>query len=69
MRQKLLQIVAESAPSHIVSDETQLATLALDSLELIEIVRRVGEKFNCEIPNGDLDRIQTVADFYRYLPA
>lgn len=41
--------------------------LGLDSLDTVEIVMAFEEEFSVEIPDGEADKIQSVADAIEYL--
>lgn len=62
---KLLDVDVKSiAPtSNIVQD------LGADSLDLVELMIIIKEKFNIEIPDEDIGKIFTVQDIINYLEA
>jgi acyl carrier protein len=41
--------------------------LSADSLDAVEIVMGIEEKFNIEIPDAEIDKIKTVEDIVQYL--
>lgn len=65
MREKLLLLIFREAEAA----EMELSALGFDSLDTIELVRKIETEFGCEIPDADIERIRRVSDFFRYLPA
>lgn len=49
--------------SHIVDD------LGADSLDVVELIMRLEEKFEIEIPDEEAEKIQTVADAVNFIDA
>lgn len=49
--------------SHIVDD------LGADSLDVVELIMRLEEKFELEIPDEEAEKIQTVADAVKFIEA
>ena len=47
--------------------ETELASLANDSLDLVELVMELEEEFDIKIDDKDADKIQTIEDVIRYI--
>lgn len=41
--------------------------LGADSLDTVELVMALEEKFDIEIPNGDAEKMQTISDVIRYI--
>jgi acyl carrier protein len=55
---------ATIAPEHALRED-----LGLNSLDAIELMFKVEEEFDLEIPDGDLQRFRTVGDLVSYLEA
>jgi acyl carrier protein len=47
-----------------ITPEKQLTELGIDSLGMVEVMYRLEEEFNCELPQED-EHLQTVADIVR----
>lgn len=52
-----------SMESHIVDD------LGADSLDVVELIMRLEERFDIEIPDEDAEKIQTVGDAVKFIEA
>lgn len=55
-------------------EETQIAMesqivddLGADSLDVVELIMRLEEKFDIEIPDADAEKIQTVGDAVKFI--
>lgn len=59
----LLQISEDS----ISDEQTFMDDLRMDSLQITELVSQVEEEFEIEIPDEDLQNIQTVREAVAYL--
>jgi acyl carrier protein len=53
--------------SKIYPDDTLREDLGLDSLAMIELLFKIEEAFDLEIPNDDLSKINTVGDVVSYV--
>jgi acyl carrier protein len=51
----------------ITPEQTLREDLGLNSLDAIELMFKVEEEFDLEIPDADLQRLQTVGDLVSYL--
>ncbi|NLZ38131.1 MAG: acyl carrier protein [Firmicutes bacterium] len=49
--------------------ETSFEDLNADSLDIVELVMALEEKFNLEISDDELESIKTVGDVVRYIEA
>jgi len=54
-------------PERVVEDATFIEDLRADSLDVVELVMAFEEKFDIEIPDGDVAKIQTVQDAVDYI--
>ncbi|CAM2066989.1 acyl carrier protein [Sulfidibacter corallicola] len=53
-----------------VSMESQIVDdLGADSLDVVELIMRLEEKFEIEIPDEDAEKIQTVGDAVKFIEA
>lgn len=53
----------------ITMDSVIVDDLSADSLDVVELIMRLEEKFAIEIPDEDAEKIQTVGDAVRYIEA
>lgn len=53
--------------SKVVEDASFVDDLGADSLDVIELTMAMEEEFGVEIPDDDMDKVQTVADAYRLI--
>ncbi len=64
------EVVAEQLnvdPSEIKEDSKFAEDLGADSLDVVELVMALEEKFDIEIPDSDAESIVTVADAVKYI--
>jgi len=54
-------------PATITPEQALREDLGLNSLDAIELMFKVEEEFDLEIPDADLQRLRTVADLTSYL--
>ncbi len=54
-------------PATITPDQALREDLGLNSLDAIELMFKVEEEFDLEIPDADLQRLRTVGDLVSYL--
>lgn len=69
---QVMDIVAENlnaAREKVVSDANFIEDLGADSLDTVELVMALEEKFDVEIPDEDAAKIQTVKDAVDYIVA
>jgi len=67
---KIVPIIAEQLkikPEEIKPDSKFIDDLGADSLDAVEIVMGIEERFNVEIPDEEIDKIKTVKDIVDYL--
>ncbi len=51
----------------IVTPETTIEDLGVDSLDLVEAVMAIEDTFNIKIEDNDLESLKTVNDFVNYV--
>jgi acyl carrier protein len=67
---KIAPIIAEQLkikPAEIKLSSRLIDDLSADSLDAVEIVMGIEEKFNVEIPDEEIDKIKTIEDIVDYL--
>lgn len=72
IKNKVFELVAEhlGAPLEKISDDTSFINdLGADSLDIVELVMDLEDKFNIKIPEDIADKIQTVGDAVKFIAA
>ncbi len=54
-------------PAEVKEDSRFVEDLGADSLDVVELVMALEEKFDIEIPDEDAEKILTVADAIKYI--
>jgi acyl carrier protein len=54
-------------PEEVKEDSKFVEDLGADSLDVVELVMALEEKFGIEIPDEDAEKIQTVGDAVKYI--
>jgi acyl carrier protein len=54
-------------PAEVKEDSKFIEDLGADSLDVVELVMALEEKFDIEIPDEDAEGIQTVSDAIKYI--
>jgi len=54
-------------PDEVKADSKFVEDLGADSLDVVELVMALEEKFDIEIPDEDAEKIQTVNDAIEYI--
>lgn len=70
MKKEIIKIIANIAevPARSLSGSTNLASdLELDSLDLVTLISEIETKYNLEIPDKEIKKIQTIDDIVAYL--
>ncbi|KAJ1459301.1 acyl carrier protein [Pelagophyceae sp. CCMP2097] len=57
----------EKVDPNLVRAEADFKSLALDSLDIVEVVMAIEEEFAIEIPDNEADKILTIADAVDYV--
>ncbi len=52
---------------HIAMESVIVDDLGADSLDVVELIMRLEEKFDVEIPDEDAEKIQTVGDAVKFI--
>jgi acyl carrier protein len=67
---EVIAIIAEqlAKPEDNISEKSHfIDDLGADSLDLVEIIMAIEEKFGIEIPEGEQEKIRTVGDAIAYI--
>jgi len=70
--EEIKEIICEqlkAKPEEIKPETSFIDDLGADSLDPIELVMALEEKFNLEIPDGDAEKMNTVEDVVKYIAA
>ncbi|MBP5312343.1 MAG: acyl carrier protein [Clostridia bacterium] len=70
MFEQIKAIIAEQLsadPEKITPDTSIIEDLGADSLDVVELVMALEEKFGVEIPDEDAEKINTVGDIVNYV--
>ncbi len=70
MKEEVIKIIADIAevPEESISENTNLlADLDLESLDLVTLVSEIETKYELEIPDKEIKKIQTVGDIISFL--
>ena len=70
VEQKVKSIIAEQlgvSEDEIKTTSSFIEDLGADSLDIVELVMAMEEKFEIEIPDEDAEKIQTVRDAINYI--
>jgi len=54
-------------PDEVKEDSKFVENLGADSLDVVELVMALEEKFDIEIPDSDAEKIATVGDAIKYI--
>lgn len=66
---KLIVELLEVDEADVIPEASLADDFNADSLDIIELVTAVEEKFNVEIPDDDIEKIRTVQDAVEYIEA
>ena len=70
MFEQIKAIIAEQLsadPEKITPDTSIIEDLGADSLDVVELVMALEEKFGVEIPDEDAEKINTIGDIVNYV--
>lgn len=66
---KLIAERLEVDEAKVVPEASFIEDLGADSLDAVELVMKVEEVFEIEIPDGEAEKLKTVQDIYNHLVA
>ena len=72
MQEKVIQLVSEATKveaSKITVETNFIDDLNLDSLDIVELMMKMEDEFEIEIPEDDTEKLKTVGDVVTYLKA
>lgn len=70
MKEEIIKIIAGivEVPEKSINENTNLlADLDLESLDLVTLISEIETKYELEIPDKEIKKIQTVGDIINYL--
>ena len=70
MKEKIIQVIAKSLKtkeSEIKSESNIVDDLGADSLDTVELVMVLEERFGVDIPEEDAEELLTVGDVIKYI--
>ncbi|MGI6378348.1 acyl carrier protein [bacterium] len=67
--QEFIKILAEKVKGKEIKEETELKTLGVDSLDLVEIIMDVETKYGITFTNEELSGFITVGDVVKTIKA
>jgi acyl carrier protein len=56
-------------PEDVQMDKSFARDLAADSLDLVELIAAVEDKYDVELPEEELEKMKTISDLWKYLEA
>jgi len=68
--QEVIDIIVEQLgvdKSEVAPEKSFVEDLNADSLDLTELVMTFEERFNCDIPEQDAEKLRTVGDVIEYI--
>jgi acyl carrier protein len=54
-------------PDQVQMDKSFARDLAADSLDLVELIAAVEDKYDVELPESELEKMKVIADLWKYL--
>ncbi len=70
LEREVIEIVVEQLgvdESQVTPDVSFIEDLNADSLDLTELIMTFEERFGCQIPDEDAEKIRTVGDAIKYI--
>ena len=56
-------------PDQVQMDKSFARDLAADSLDLVELIAAVEDKYDVELPEEELEKMKVISDLWNYLEA
>ena len=56
-------------PQDVQMDKSFARDLAADSLDLVELIAAVEDKYDVELPEAELEKMKTISDLWKFLEA
>ena len=54
-------------PDQVQMDKSFQRDLAADSLDLVELIAAIEDKYDVELPDEELEKMKVIADLWRFL--
>ena len=54
-------------PGQVQMDKSFQRDLAADSLDLVELIAAIEDKYDVELPDDELEKMKTISDLWQYL--
>jgi acyl carrier protein len=54
-------------PDQVQMDKSFQRDLAADSLDLVELIAAIEDKYDVELPDAELEKMKVIADLWTYL--
>src|SRR5207244_9766757 len=54
-------------PEQVQMDKSFQRDLAADSLDLVELIAAIEDKYDVELPDEELEKMKTIADLWKFL--
>ena len=54
-------------PDQVQMDKSFARDLAADSLDLVELIAAVEDKYDVELPESELEKMKMISDLWKYL--
>ena len=67
--QKLASEILGVDPQDVQMEKSFARDLAADSLDLVELIAAVEDKYDVELPEEELERMKNVGDLWQFLEA
>ncbi|CAL4321673.1 acyl carrier protein [Buchnera aphidicola] len=64
---KIISKIIETKDKKITSKTHLIHDLKIDSLDIIEMIMAIEEKFNIEIPDEEIENFQTIQSIIEYI--
>ena len=54
-------------PDQVQMDKSFQRDLAADSLDLVELIAAIEDKYDVELPDAELEKMKTITDLWKFL--
>ena len=65
--QELAAEILGIEPADVQMDKSFQRDLAADSLDLVELIAAIEDKYDVELPDEELETMKTIADLWKFL--
>ncbi len=65
--QRLAAEILGVEPDQVQMDKSFARDLAADSLDLVELIAAVEDKYDVELPEEELEKMKLISDLWKYL--